>query len=128
MAHDNGHRPTTFSLQLASPSETSIDPVCGMTVDPATAAGSHAHAGMMYHFCSRHCLEKFKADPEKYLGAKAPESCCGQASAPAIPSAYTCPMHPGVARIAPEPARSAAWRLEPMIPQAGADSDSNSAT
>ena len=42
-----------------------IDPICGMTVDPATAAGSHDHQGQRYYFCGLSCLERFKADPER---------------------------------------------------------------
>src|SRR5438270_6344486 len=48
-------------------SVTALDPVCGMKVDPATAKNSFAHAGKTYYFCCAHCLEKFRADPEKYL-------------------------------------------------------------
>jgi P-type Cu+ transporter len=44
-----------------------IDPICGMTVDPATAAGSHDHQGQRYYFCGLSCLERFKADPERAL-------------------------------------------------------------
>ncbi|NWF72152.1 MAG: YHS domain-containing protein, partial [Nitrospirae bacterium] len=44
-----------------------IDPICGMTVDPATAAGSHDHRSQRYYFCSLSCLERFKADPERVL-------------------------------------------------------------
>ncbi|TKB94949.1 MAG: heavy metal translocating P-type ATPase [Nitrospira sp.] len=44
-----------------------IDPICGMTVDPATAAGSHDHRGLSYYFCGLSCLERFKADPERAL-------------------------------------------------------------
>jgi Cu+-exporting ATPase len=44
----------------------SIDPVCGMTVDPAKAAGHVEHKGTTYHFCSQHCVHAFKADPEKF--------------------------------------------------------------
>ncbi|MDP3597289.1 MAG: heavy metal translocating P-type ATPase, partial [Nitrospirota bacterium] len=44
-----------------------IDPICGMTVDPATAAGSHEHRGERYYFCGLSCLERFKADPERAL-------------------------------------------------------------
>ena len=44
-----------------------IDPICGMTVDPAMAAGSHDHRGQQYYFCSLSCLERFKADPERAL-------------------------------------------------------------
>ena len=47
-----------------------IDPVCGMTVDPARAAGSHEHGGKTYYFCGRGCQEKFRAEPEKYLQPK----------------------------------------------------------
>jgi YHS domain-containing protein len=45
------------------------DPVCGMSVDPAHAAGSHAFAGKTYWFCSPGCLQAFQADPGKYVGA-----------------------------------------------------------
>ncbi|MCE9565874.1 MAG: cadmium-translocating P-type ATPase [Planctomycetes bacterium] len=44
------------------------DPVCGMRVDPATAAGSSEWDGKMYHFCSDACKTKFDADPAKYTG------------------------------------------------------------
>ena len=44
-----------------------IDPVCGMKVDPARAAGTVEHAGTKYFFCSKSCVAKFTADPEKYL-------------------------------------------------------------
>ena len=36
-----------------------IDPVCGMTVDPARAAGSVDHRGQTYYFCSKGCVAKF---------------------------------------------------------------------
>src|SRR5262245_11958801 len=44
-----------------------IDPICGMTVDPATAAGSHEYNGQRFYFCALSCLEQFKADPERAL-------------------------------------------------------------
>ena len=31
---------------------THIDPVCGMTVDPAEAAATATHNGNTYYFCS----------------------------------------------------------------------------
>ena len=43
------------------------DPVCGMTVQPATAAGSHSHEQHTYYFCCQGCLAKFRADPTRYL-------------------------------------------------------------
>ena len=44
-----------------------VDPVCGMTVDPATAAGKFDYEGETYYFCSPNCLRKFSADPQAYL-------------------------------------------------------------
>jgi Cu+-exporting ATPase len=46
--------------------ETVRDPVCGMNIDPATAAGSAEHGGQTYYFCSQSCLDQFVADPEKF--------------------------------------------------------------
>lgn len=44
----------------------SVDPVCGMTVS-AGQGYTMTHQGNLYHFCSRSCLDKFEADPAKYL-------------------------------------------------------------
>ena len=51
-----------------------IDPICGLTVDPATAAGSHDHRGLSYYFCGLSCLERFKVDPERALQPRATSS------------------------------------------------------
>src|SRR3954453_8905703 len=47
-----------------------LDPVCGMTVDPARAAPSVAHNGTTYYFCSKGCAAKFSADPAKYVAGE----------------------------------------------------------
>ena len=44
------------------------DPVCGMQVDPKTAAASYEHEGKTYYFCAPGCKAAFEKDPEKYLG------------------------------------------------------------
>ncbi|HWN84358.1 MAG TPA: YHS domain-containing protein, partial [Vicinamibacterales bacterium] len=44
-----------------------VDPVCGMTVDPATAKFSAEHQGKRYYFCCGGCQAKFTADPARYL-------------------------------------------------------------
>ena len=41
------------------------DPVCGMKADPASPH-RYEFGGKEYRFCCGHCLEKFRADPEKY--------------------------------------------------------------
>jgi YHS domain-containing protein len=47
-----------------------IDPVCGMRVEPATAAGSAEHRGVTYWFCSPGCRDAFVADPDRYTAAR----------------------------------------------------------
>ena len=56
-----------------APETTEIDPVCGMTVDPATAAGSSRIGDRTFYFCSTSCKQKFNADPAAY-GAAPPET------------------------------------------------------
>jgi len=56
---------------------TVIDPVCGMTIDPAVAAGSSTFKAETIYFCSRSCKTTFDAMPEKYAGAAELSSCCG---------------------------------------------------
>jgi len=111
------------------------DPVCGMDVDPATARFSHEHAGQTFHFCSARCLEKFKAEPAKFLqSAPSPAHAHAPLPAPAItpptmasasPSArqYTCPMHPEIIRDAPGACPICGMALEPMMP--GEDDEPN---
>lgn len=43
------------------------DPVCGMTVDPLTAAHTLAVGGRTYWFCSAHCQAAFEKEPARYL-------------------------------------------------------------
>ena len=43
------------------------DPVCGMMVDPATAAASYEYEGKTYYFCAVGCKIAFEKDPQKYL-------------------------------------------------------------
>jgi Cu+-exporting ATPase len=43
------------------------DPVCGMDIDPATAAGKSDYKGQTYYFCATGCKIDFEKDPEKYL-------------------------------------------------------------
>lgn len=42
------------------------DPVCGMRIDPRTAAGTSDHQGKTVHFCAASCKRRFDADPAKY--------------------------------------------------------------
>ena len=46
---------------------TAIDPVCGMTVNTATAANRSSRDGKAYYFCSPGCKANFDKDPSKYI-------------------------------------------------------------
>ncbi len=108
-----------------------IDPVCGMSVDPAKAAATAEHAGKTYYFCCGSCAAKFRADPEKYLNAKRPGHATpliqlGSATKPAAtkpaaaasakPAVYLCPMDPGVRQNHSGPCPKCGMALEPDVP------------
>lgn len=59
------------------------DPVCGMEVDPDTAAASFEHEAVTYYFCSESCRQAFAADPAKYLVGAAEPPAAEPAAAPA---------------------------------------------
>ena len=93
-----------------------VDPVCGMTVNPPTKAGSVEHGGTTYHFCSDGCRKKLAADPEIYLNPEAADV------PPADPGAvYTCPMHPEVEQVGPGTCPDCGMALEPKDAAVEAD-------
>jgi xanthine dehydrogenase accessory factor len=47
------------------------DPVCGMTVSPATATHHVEHGGRTVYFCCGGCREQFLAAPERYISVLA---------------------------------------------------------
>ena len=106
-AHSHPASHSCCSTKPADSAATAVDPVCGMTVDPATAAHRAAHRGHDYFFCSAGCRTKFVADPDRYLGDK-PQP------APVVPGAiYTCPMHPEVRQEGPGSCPICGMALEP---------------
>ncbi|OJX76827.1 heavy metal translocating P-type ATPase [Magnetospirillum sp. 64-120] len=101
--HHHGH------VQKNRPS-TAVDPVCGMTVDPATAKHRLEQGGHTTYFCSAHCRDKFAADPAHYMAA------------PSAPVAgledviHTCPMHPEIRQAGPGNCPICGMALEPEQP------------
>ncbi len=97
-----------MSHRHAAAPETSKDPVCGMTVDPAKTAHHAEHGGTIYHFCCNGCRTKFEADPTRFLSPLPRE-------APPAPlgSIYTCPMDPEVRQIGPGACPICGMALEP---------------
>jgi P-type Cu+ transporter len=121
-----------------------VDPVCGMTVTPERAAGYVEHKGTTYYFCSKGCVAKFSADPEKYLSGKrepmghvmqigglkrtspAPEPRAMSHEPRATSSEprgsdYTCPMHPEIVRHAPGACPICGMALERRMVTSGED-------
>ncbi len=103
------HLPTT----LANAHSALVkDPVCGMSVDPATAKHKADHAGATYYFCSAGCRGKFVADPAKYLAPATEPATPKSAPSGAI---YTCPMHPQIRQDHPGACPICGMALEPEI-------------
>ena len=123
---------------------TARDPVCGMTVDTATAAARLEYRGTTYYFCNPRCLERFRAEPERYL-SKSPAPAVTQIGGSLKPSApvaaaklvappqpaqpaepkrpsgqdartglYTCPMDPEVRETKPGACPECGMALEPV--------------
>jgi Cu+-exporting ATPase len=106
-------KPLPMTAPAPAAGTEEIDPVCGMTVQPARAAGSYEYQGRTYHFCSHGCLAKFKADPHRYLPGR-PMGMRGLArQAVADATAYVCPMCPEVHEQQPGPCPKCGMALEP---------------
>ena len=61
-------RQAAFAFEKAlTPTNESIDPVCGMTVNVETAKHSAEHKDKTYYFCCPNCRHHFLKDPESYL-------------------------------------------------------------
>ncbi|MBA2382599.1 MAG: YHS domain-containing protein [Chloroflexi bacterium] len=70
--HDDHHDRGDHNHESGGPegATQAVDPVCGMTVDPATAEPKGLHStynGADYFFCGKGCKLEFDEDPERYL-------------------------------------------------------------
>ena len=102
------------------------DPVCGMTVDPATTEHATVHDGEHFHFCSAGCKDEFLARPAQYLHRPEAHDHTGhhrtggagdgEDSSPGVGESveYTCPMHPEIRRPGPGPCPICGMALEPV--------------
>ncbi|OCK57686.1 copper-translocating P-type ATPase [Bradyrhizobium sp. LMTR 3] len=106
----HGHASHSHHGHQAAGSATVRDPVCGMSVDPATSKHRFDHHGETFHFCSAGCRTKFAADPVAYLDKdKRPKA--------AVPEGtiYTCPMHPEIRQVGPGSCPICGMALEPEV-------------
>lgn len=106
--HDgHGHHTPATGTELK-------DPVCGMAVTPASPH-QQAHEGATYFFCSTSCLEKFRAEPLRYLH---PEQLPTTIPTEVVAESaqYTCPMHPDIRKKGPGICPKCGMALEPVMP------------
>jgi YHS domain-containing protein len=53
-------------MKLYAKNHQFIDPVCGMKVDPDTAAAKTCHNGVQIYFCAEGCKQAFESNPDKF--------------------------------------------------------------
>ncbi|WP_312453058.1 heavy metal-binding domain-containing protein, partial [Stutzerimonas nitrititolerans] len=73
-----------------------------------------SHAGQQLLFCSQRCLEKFTAEPSRYLDAGHAH---GETPTVDHGAEYTCPMHPEILQIGPGTCPKCGMALEPVMPE-----------
>ena len=108
MDHDHHHQ----AHDISAGTETTKDPVCGMTVAVKTDRRRAEFSGETFHFCSEKCQTKFKADPWHYASGRA----TGRKKAAPADAQYTCPMHPEIIRDDPGACPICGMALEPILP------------
>lgn len=108
-------KPLPMMMPAAPAAGSERDPVCGMMVSPATAAGSHQHAGKTYYFCATSCLTKFKSEPEHYLlpTEQRPVRVVPVPTGGTVE--YICPMDPEILETKPGACRICGMALEPKV-------------
>ena len=100
--------PTAHEMALE---QQVLDPVCGMTIDPADAVGHVDHKGHTYYFCSESCLEQFKENPDRFLTT---DRSTLPATSADTEREYTCPMDPEVRQKSPGACPKCGMALEPV--------------
>src|ERR1035437_8747366 len=88
------------------------DPICGMTVDEASALRAERDGHTSY-FCSEHCRNKFLSTPATVK----------QEDKPHGKAIYTCPMHPEIEQDHPGPCPKCGMALELKTPAPDAQED-----
>jgi Cu+-exporting ATPase len=118
---DRSHPEHTRGIDGLDHGTIVVDPVCGMNVDTRNAEHRFEFAGTPYYFCSARCLEKFRADPDRYLNPPEHDPAVTSPAMGALPEAgqgtvWTCPMHPEIRRDAPGQCPICGMALEPLEP------------
>src|ERR1051325_10668144 len=105
-----------------APENIAHDPVCGMTVNPATTPHHADRAGRHYFFCSGKCRDRFLADPARYPALDEVRQTLISTPHPPGKTLWTCPMHPQIVRPEPGFCPICGMALEPMV-SSGAEAE-----
>ncbi len=68
--HTHRKEPSMFGKKKSTTAKV-VDPICGMKIDPSTAAATREDDGTTFYFCSTGCAQTFDADPHRYSQAHA---------------------------------------------------------
>ena len=90
------------------------DPICGMTVDEASALHAERDRRTFY-FCSDRCRHTFLSTPDA----------ARQEDKPHGNAIYTCPMHPEIQQDHPGDCPKCGMALEPKTATTGTDDEKN---
>src|ERR1700682_1333481 len=118
MMSEINHRQRRTMTDVGRPGEQAVDPICGMMVHKQSAPGALEHEGTTYYFCSDHCLEAFRKNPQSSLPpatqlielTRRPSEKAGE---------YTCPMHSAIVRDQPGSCPICGMALEPRTVSLG---------
>ena len=104
-----------------SSSQILVDPICKMLVAPEAAAGSFEHKHQTFYFCSVHCLNKFKSNPDSFLSSveTVPQKIqLERIISERADAKFTCPMHPEISSDKPGNCPKCGMALEALQPTA----------
>ena len=122
--------PARYTTVADNEPAPATDPVCGMQVEPDSPYRERWHE-REFLFCSSHCQEKFRADPDAYAAraqdtghdhgahdhahhhGDGHETCKGDVCGIDVETIYTCPMHPEVRQKGPGTCPKCGMALEP---------------
>ena len=99
-----------------------LDPVCGMTVDPNSSAHHLTLDGETFNFCCAGCRAKFEATPDRYRHPESAPTSAESSASDSTPSTvnpdatFICPMCPGVRRQGHGSCPKCGMALEPEAP------------
>ena len=91
--------------------DSAVDPVCGMSVDPAADKPTSEYQGRHYCFCCVSCQQRFEADPWFYLSGGPQRRKPDEADNEKL---FTCPMDPEIVQSGPGTCSICGMALEPM--------------